>query len=195
METEYGMPESAEQVKRLLIDWSKGDKTALTELTPLVYAELRRLAATYLRQERPDHTLQPTALVHEAYIRLVSQSLPDWKNRSHFFGVAAQLMRQILVDYARQRRAAKRDGGQRVPMSDTVAISQDRTTDLLALDEALIDLAQLDPRKVKIIELRFFAGLSVEETAMTLDVSAPTIHRETKMAETWLYRRLNIQSA
>jgi RNA polymerase sigma factor (TIGR02999 family) len=183
------------EITLLLGRWGAGDRQALDRLMPVVYSELKHLAAVYLNGERQGHTLQPTALVHEAYLRLVDQSLPNWQNRSHFFGVAAQLMRQILVDHARHHQAAKRDGGQRVPMSDTVAISQDRTTDLLALDEALIDLAQLDPRKAKIIELRFFAGLSVEETAMMLDVSAPTIHREAKMAETWLYCRLNIQSA
>ena len=185
------MPESAERVTRLLIDWSKGDKTALSELTPLVYAELRRLAATYLRQERPDHTLQPTALVHEAYIRLVSQSLPDWKNRSHFFGVAAQLMRQILVDYARQRGSAKRDGGLKIPLSPMLAATNDRGAGLIALDDALNDLERVDPRKARIVELRFFAGLTVDETANVIDVSVATVHREVKLAETWLYRRLN----
>ena len=185
------MPDSMEQVSRLLADWSNGDRAALDELTPLVYAELRRLAASYLRQERSDHTLQPTALVHEAYIRLVSQSLPDWKNRSHFFGVAAQLMRQILVDYARQRRSAKRDGGLKIPLSPAFAGTDHRSDGLIELDAALTDLEHVDPRKARIVELRFFAGLTVDETADAIDLSVATVHREVKMAETWLYRRLN----
>jgi RNA polymerase sigma-70 factor, ECF subfamily len=185
------VPDSTEQVSRLLMDWSNGDRAALDELTPLVYAELRRLAASYLRQERPDHTLQPTALVHEAYIRLVSQSLPDWKNRSHFFGVAAQLMRQILVDYARRRRSAKRDGGLKISLSPALAGTNNRSDGLIELDAALTDLEHVDPRKARIVELRFFAGLTVDETADAIELSVATVHREIKMAETWLYRRLN----
>ncbi len=141
------MSESAYPVTRLLMDWNNGDSTALDKLTPLVYAELKRLAESYLRKERAGHTLEPTALVHEAYLRLVDQSLPEWKSRSHFFGVAAQLMRQILVDHARRHGAAKRDGGERVTLTDTVAITAHRSIDLLALDDALKELEQVDPRK------------------------------------------------
>jgi RNA polymerase sigma factor (TIGR02999 family) len=177
------------------MDWNDGDSTALEKLTPLVYSELKRLAEGYLRQERSGHTLEPTALVHEAYIRLVDQSAPNWKSRSHFFGVAAQLMRQILVDSARQFRAAKRGGGHRVTLTEAVAETKAQSVDLIALDDALKELELVDPRKTRIVELRFFAGLTVEETARILDVSDATIHRETKMAETWLYSRLNPQPA
>jgi RNA polymerase sigma factor (TIGR02999 family) len=189
------MSEPAHQVTQLLADWTNGDRAALDRLTPLVYAELRRLAAGYLRQERAGHTLQPTALVHEAYIRLIDQANPDWKNRSHFFAVAAQLMRQILVDHARLHRAVKRDGGRKVPLSDTMAVIKGRNTDLIELDDALRELEGIDPRKTRIVELRFFAGLTVEETAQAMEVSIATVHRELKVAETWLYRRLNPQTA
>jgi len=188
------LTESSQQVTQLLMDWSNGDGEALNKLTPLVYRELHHLAKTYLRQERAEHTLQPTALVHEAYLRLVDQSLPDWKSRSHFFGVAAQLMRQILVDSARERRAAKRDGGRQVTLSDSMAVVENGNLDVIALDEALRELERIDPRKSKIVELRFFAGLTVEETARMIEVSVATVHREIKMAETWLYRRLSALS-
>jgi RNA polymerase sigma factor (TIGR02999 family) len=183
------------EVTRLLPDWQNGDRTALDRLTPVVYAELRRLARSYMRQERPDHTLQPTALVHEAYLRLVDQSSPNWQNRHHFFGVAAQIMRQVLVDQARHRRAAKRDAGCRVTMSETLAISGNRNVDMLDLDHALDELGKVDPRKTRIVELRFFGGLTVEETALALDISAPTVRREMRMAETWLYQRIKTQQA
>jgi RNA polymerase sigma-70 factor (ECF subfamily) len=186
---------ASSEVTRLLIDWRNGDPSALERLTPLVYAELRRLARSCMRQERPGHTLQPTALVHEAYLRLVDQSAPEWQNRSHFFGVAAQIMRQVLVDQARHRRAAKRDGGRRTTMSEMLAISGNRNVDMLDLDWALGELGRVDPRKARIVELRFFGGLTVDETALALDISAPTVRRETRMAETWLYQRLKIQTA
>lgn len=189
------MSQPAQEVTQLLVDWKNGDSTALAKLTPLVYAELRRLADYYLRKEAAGHTLQPTALVHEAYLRLVDQSLPDWKNHSHFFGVAAQLMRQILVDHARRRGAIKRDGGRKVMLNENIAIGQGHSVDVIALDSALEELGRIDPRKTKIVELRFFAGLSVEETAQAIEASVATVHRELKMAETWLYRRLNPQTA
>jgi RNA polymerase sigma-70 factor, ECF subfamily len=185
-------PELPAQVTRFLSDWRNGDMTALDKLTPFIYAELRRLAASYMRRERSDHTLQPTALIHEAYLRLVAQSQPDWQSRSHFFGVAAQLMRQILVDHARSHSTAKRDGGRRVPLEESLAIGEGRSVELIALDAALQELAALDPRKSKMIELRFFAGLSIDETAEVVNVSAATVHRDLRLAETWLYQRLKI---
>jgi len=177
-------------ITRLLIAWRNGDASALEKLTSIVYSELRLLARSYMRHERDGHTLEPTGLIHEAYLRLAGQSAPDWQNRSHFFGVAAHIMRQVLVDYARNRRAGKRDGGRRVTMSETLAVSGNRTVDVLDLDRALDDLANVDPRKARIVELRFFGGLTVEETASALEISAPTIRRELRMAETWLYQRL-----
>ena len=184
------LSETSHEVTRLLMDWRSGNKAALDQLTPLVYAELRRLARGYLGSERQGHTLQPTALVHEAYMRLVQLSLPDLQCRSHFFGVAAQLMRQILVDHARRRNAAKRDAGRNVPHIEAIAIGPDRCADVVALDDALIELERIDARKARIVEMRFFGGLNVAETAEAVGASIRTIHRETKMAETWLYRRL-----
>jgi RNA polymerase sigma factor (TIGR02999 family) len=157
-------------------------------LLPLVYAELRRLAASYLRRERPDHTLQPTALVHEAYLRLVDQTQARWQNRAHFLGVAAQMMRRILVDHARGHRAEKRGGDfQILSLDENIDVSGERAADLVALDEALKRLAELDPQKSRVVELRFFGGLSVEETAEVLGVSAPTVKRQWRMAKAWLY--------
>jgi RNA polymerase sigma factor (TIGR02999 family) len=157
---------------------------------PLVYGELRRLAASYLRSERPDHTLQPTALVHEAYLRLVDQAT-DWRNRAHFFGIAAQMMRRILVDHARRRQASKRDPERlRVAASAAEAASSDNAPDLLALDAALEALERLDARQAKIVELRFFAGLSVEETAEVANVSTATVKREWRTARAWLRREI-----
>ena len=165
-----------------------GDDGALGELLPLVYAELRRLAAGYLRRERPGHTLQPTALVNEAYLRLVDQTQVRWQNRAHFLGVAAQMMRRILVDHARGQRAEKRGGEiQKLSLDENIDVSGERAADLVALDEALKRLAELDPQKSRIVELRFFGGLSVEETAEVLGVSAPTVKRQWRMAKAWLY--------
>lgn len=172
-------------VTQLLVRWANGDKQALDDLTPLVYRELRMLAASQLRKERKSHTLQPTALVHEAYLRLVGQKSPDWQNRSHFFGVASQLMRQILVDHARKRHADKR-AGQRVSLEDAVSFQKERSHELLALDSCLTILEKVDPRKCRAVELRYFAGLSMEEIAHTLDVSAVTVRRDLRMAEAWL---------
>lgn len=178
------------QVTRLLHDWTNGDQAALDQLMPLLYNELRRLADSYLRREAPGQTLQPTALVHETYIRLVSQHLPDWRNRSHFFGVAAQLMRQILVDRARAYQAAKRSGGRRISLEDCVSFTPERSADLVALDYALNNLAAIDPRKCKLIELRFFGGLNINEAAQALAISVATVGRELRVARAWLYREM-----
>lgn len=176
-------------VTELLVEWRNGDQSALQDLTPLVYAELRKLAGGYLRKERKSHTLQPTALVHEAYLRLVGQNHPNWQNRSHFFGVAARLMRQVLVDYARSRKADKR-AGQTVSFAETVSFQPQRNQDLLALDHSLTALAQLDPRKCTVVELRYFGGLSMDEIARMLDVSTVTVRRDLRMAEAWLHRQM-----
>jgi RNA polymerase sigma-70 factor, ECF subfamily len=172
-------------VTQLLAQWAKGDKQALDGLTPLVYKELRRLAASHLRKERKSHTLQPTALVHEAYLRLVDQKNPNWQNRSHFYGVASQLMRRILVDHARKRHANKR-AGQRVSMEEAVGFQPERSRELLDLDGALTALEKLDQRKARAVELRYFGGLSMDEIAQTLDISAVTVRRDLRMAEAWL---------
>ncbi len=177
------------EVSRLLAEWAKGNEQALDDLTPLVYRELRQLAASYLRKEYPGHTLQPTALVHEAYLRLVDQKSPEWEGRSHFFGVAARLMRQILVDHARKRQAGKR-AGRKVSLEEVVNFQPERSRDLVALDSSLKTLEDLDPRKCKAIELRYFGGLSMDEIAQTLDVSTVTVRRDLRMAEAWLLREM-----
>jgi len=177
------------EVTLLLAEWAKGNQNALNDLTPLVYRELRRLAASYLRKERQGHTLQPTALVHEAYLRLVDQTNPSWQNRSHFFGVAARLMRQILVDHARRKQAGKR-GGLRVSLDEAVSFQQERSRDLVALDTGLNALEKLDPRKCKAVELRYFGGLSMDEIAETLNVSTITVRRDLRMAEAWLHQEM-----
>ena len=179
------------EVTKLLIEWNTGNKAALDLLTPLVYDEMRRLAQRYLCDERSAATLQPTALVHEAYVRLVEQSLPDWQSRSHFFGVAAHLMRQVLVDHARKHKSAKRGGGApKAPFEEALSFAPERAAEVIALDDALNALAAVDPRKCQIIELRFFGGFSVEETAHSLGLSVATIGREQRLAEAWLYREL-----
>src|SRR5215468_1830279 len=162
------------EITQLLLRWSRGDQAALDQLMPVVFEELHKLAHSYLRRERPDHTLQPTALINEAYLRLIKQDFPEWQSRRHFYGVAAQLMRQILVEYARARAADKRGGGGQK----------------FSLDEALIALAKFDERKVRIIELRYFGGLSLEETAAELGVSIATIGHETRLARAWLRREM-----
>ena len=177
------------EVTLLLAEWAKGNQRALDDLTPLVYRELRQLAAGYLRKERQGHTLQPTALVHEAYVRLVDQTNPSWQSRSHFFGVAARLMRQILVDHARRKQAGKR-AGIRVPLDEAISFKQERSRDLLALDSGLDALEKFDPRKCKAVELRYFGGLSMEEIAQTLDVSTITVRRDLRMAEAWLHQEM-----
>ena len=180
---------STHEVTLLLAKWAKGNQEALDELTPLVYKELRHLAASYLRKERQGHTLQPTALVHEAYLRLVDQSNPNWQNRSHFYGVAARLMRQILVDHARRKQAGKL-AGQNVPLEDAVSFHKERSRDLVALDTSLTALEKIDPRKCKAVELRYFAGLSTEEIAQALDVSSNTVLRDLRLAEAWLHQEM-----
>ena len=175
-------------VTRLLAEWANGDEQALDKLTPVVYRELRRLAASYLRKERQGHTLQPTALVHEAYLRLVDQKNPTWQNRSHFFGVAARVMRQILVDHARRRQAAKRAGAN-VPL-EAARFQVESTGDLIALDAGLTALENIDSRKSRAIELRYFGGFSMEEVAQALSVSVITARRDLRMAEAWLHREM-----
>lgn len=163
---------------------------AFEQVTPLVYRELRRLAASYLRKEREGHTLQPTALVHEAYLRLVSHSKqPDWQNRSHFYGVAARLMRQILVDHARRKRANKR-AWVKVPLEEAVSFAENRSPSLISLDAGLNELEKFDPRKCKAVELRYFGGLSLQEIAKSLEISEVTVRRDLRMAEAWLYREM-----
>jgi RNA polymerase sigma-70 factor, ECF subfamily len=173
----------------LLAKWAEGNQQAFDELAPLVYRELRQLAASYLRKERQGHTLQPTALVHEAYLRLVDQSSPAYQGRSHFYGVAPRLMRQILVDHARRKHAGKRTV-QRISLEEAVTFAPERGHQLVALDAALIELEKIDPRKCKAVELRYFGGLSMEETAQALDVSAVTVRRDVRMAEAWLHKEM-----
>jgi RNA polymerase sigma-70 factor (ECF subfamily) len=183
---------TTQPITRLLLEWSAGSELALEQLTPLVYTELRKLAASYLGHERPGHTLQPTALVHEAYLRLVDQDHQNWESRSHFFGVAAHLMRLILVDWARKGRAGKRGGGaQQVPLEDVAAAaSAQRPEELIALDDALTQLGAVDARKAKVIELRYFGGMTVEEVARSLSISTATVERETRFAQLWLCRQM-----
>jgi RNA polymerase sigma factor (TIGR02999 family) len=181
-------------ISKLLRAWSDGDQSALNGLTPIVYEELRRLAHRYMERERPGHTLQTTALVNEAYMRLVDYKRMQWQDRAHFFAVAAQVMRRILVDHARSHNIKRGAGVQHVALDDVAVVSGDRTgdpgVDLVALDDALNALARLDPRKVQIIEMRFFGGLSVEETAEVLKVSPATVRRDWSIAKFWLYREL-----
>ena len=181
-----------EGVTQLLVDWSKGDQAALDKLMPLVYSELRRLATNYLRRERAGHTLQPTALVNEAYLKLIDQKHARWQNRAQFFGISAQLMRRILVDHARQHQAAKRGGAdqQRLSVTSAEQIVQQPQVDLLALNEALDELATMDPQQSRVVELRFFGGLSIEEAAEVLGVGHATVERDWKMARAWLRRQL-----
>lgn len=186
------------EVTRLLRAWSRGDQAAAERLIPIVYGELRRQAAYYLRRERREHTLQPTGLVHEAYLRLVEQRRPDWQNRAQFFGVAAQMMRRILVDHARRHGAGKRGGSScRVSLDEAAeapAREAPRDLDLVALEDALQELGGLDPDKARLVELRFFGGLDIDDTAQVLGVSASTVSREWRMARAWLYRRLRTGS-
>jgi RNA polymerase sigma factor (TIGR02999 family) len=186
------MPSSAHEVTQLLADWRSGDQAAFDRLMPLVYDELRRLARRYMAREGQGHTLQTTALVNEAYLRMVDQQDVTWQNRAHFFAVAAQVMRHLLVDHARTRHYAKRGGGaQHVALDETAVIAPERDAQLMALDEALGRLAARDPRKSRIVELRYFGGLSTEETAEVLGVSEITIKREWQKAKAWLYRELS----
>jgi len=180
------------EITQLLVAWGAGDESALAELTPLVHEELRRLAHRYMGGERAGHTLQTTALVNEAYLRLIDWKSVRWQSRAHFFGVSAQLMRRILVDFARARGYRKRGGGTpRVALDEAAAVSDERGADLLALDEALRALAELDPRQSKVVELRFFGGLTVEEAAEVLKVSPATVERDWSFARAWLHRELS----
>ena len=180
-----------EGVTHLLKAWGNGEQKALDQLIPLVYTELHRLAHRYMDRERSAHTLQPTALVHEMYERLVNLKHVSWQNRAHFFGVSAQLMRRVLVDYARSRRYTKRGGEWRqVPFNEAVAVFRDRQTDIVALDDALHTLADIDPRKSRVVEMRFFGGMSIKEVAEVLNISQETVQRDWRLAKAWLLREL-----
>jgi RNA polymerase sigma-70 factor, ECF subfamily len=184
-----------ETVTDLLIQWREGDEAALDRLIPLVYKELRRMASYYLRRRRPGDTLQTSALINEAYLRLADHKNMRWQNRAHFFAVAAQAMRRILVDHARARYAAKRDGGLlRVSLDQAADIGQQRGAELIALDDALKELAEFDTRKSRIVELRYFGGLSVEETAQVLEVSPVTVKREWRAAKLWLLHAMSSEA-
>ena len=184
-------PESPVGVSALLQAWSRGDEQARDDLMPVVYQDLRRRAAAYLKRERPDHTLQPTALVHEAYVRLIGQTRVSWQNRAHFFGIAAQMMRRVLVDHARERLAAKRPGaGVKVTLDDRIGAAQPDDCEVLLLHAALEDLAALDRRQAQIVELKYFGGLSEQEVAEVLSLSRATITREWQTARAWMFRRI-----
>jgi len=185
-------PSPQADVTQILQNWSAGDTSAAERLMPLVYQELRRLAQNYLRSERPDHTLQATALVHEAYMRLVDQNRVTWQGRAHFCGVAAQLMRRILMQHARAHHAAKRGGGmQKLYLDETRELAHERAPDLIALDDALKTLAQSHPRESEVVELKFFGGLDANQIAEVLNVSAKTVSRDWSFAKLWLLRQLN----
>ncbi|HYL99171.1 MAG TPA: sigma-70 family RNA polymerase sigma factor [Blastocatellia bacterium] len=179
------------EVTQLLADYRNGDSSALDRLFPLIYDELRRLASSYMRRERRDHTLQTTALVHEAYIKMVGPQNIPWQNRVHFFAVAAKIMRRILIDRARTRNYAKRGGGAiKLSLDEALVLTDSRAAELVALDDALNELAELDPRQSQVVELRFFGGLTVEETAQFLNISSDTVTRDWNVAKAWLYRQI-----
>lgn len=182
--------EPASDVTGLLAAWKDGSEEAFHALMPLVYSELRRIAASHLRRERPDHTLQPTALIHEAYLRMVHGQKPQWEDRVHFFGIASRLMRNILVDASRKSRAEKRGGGAKVQLETLVVVAPQQEMDLLRLDEALKDLGRLDERKCQTIEMKYFGGLSRDEIAKALGTSPATVGRDLRLAEAWLRREL-----
>ena len=183
---------SSDEVSQMLVDWGNGDQSALNKLIPLVYDELRRMAHHYMARESPDHTLQTTALVNDAYLRLTDQKRTSWQNRAQFFGIAAQLMRRILVDHARSHTYAKRGGGTiKVPLDETAVVGPQRAANILALDEALNQLAVIDARKCQIVELRYFGGFTVEETATLLGVSEVTVMRDWSLAKAWLRREIS----
>lgn len=186
------MSATSHEVTQLLMDWSNGDQAALDQLMPLVYGELRQIARRYMARQNPGHTLQTTALINEAYLKLVNQQDKHFQNRAHFFGVAAQAMRHILVDYARSKQYGKRGGGVPVVALDgAMTVSEERAAELVALDDALKQLAKVDERKCRVVELRYFGGLSVTETAQVLNVSEITIIRDWNMAKSWLHRELS----
>lgn len=184
---------SPPEVTQLLIEYGRGNQAALDQLLPLVYAELHRMAKRYMGRENPAHTLQTTALIHEAYVRLTGGSAKEWGNRAHFFGVAAQAMRHVLVDHARTRHREKRGGQKRATPLDnrSLVVSGERLVGILALDDALTDLAKLHPRQSKVVELKYFGGLSVEETAEALQLSPETVMRDWRVAKAWLHRELS----
>ena len=181
------------EITGMLLELTAGNHEVVDRILPHIYDELRRLAGSYLRRERADHTLQPTALVHEAYMKLIDQNRVQWQNRAHFFGIAAQVMRRILMDHARKTQADKRGGAAEVlPLEEEIlVVSQERSGDLLALDDALQALAEIDEQKAKIVELRYFGGLSIEETAEVIGVSVPTINRQWRMARAWLFNEIS----
>jgi RNA polymerase sigma factor (TIGR02999 family) len=181
----------AQSVSSLLFEWRGGDEEALQALLPLVYSELRRLAHHYVQRQRPDHTLQSTALVHEAYLRLVKQGKGKFQNRAHFFAICAQLMRQILVEYARSQQAGKRNRAEKVTFNDALALVKGRSWDLVALDDALNALAKFDSQQSRVVELRFFGGLSIEDTAQVLGISPATVKRDWSTAKAWLHHELS----
>jgi len=187
----YMSTPSSNDVTRLLVDWGNGSQEALDDLLPLVYEELHRLAGRYMRREGHDHTLQTSALINEAYLRLVDQKSIRWQNRAHFFGVAARLMRQILVDHARSRSRAKRGGGVRMVSLAGQSVIEKEIEELIALDNALKDLAEMDPRKSQIVEMKFFGGLTTEEVAAVLKVTTRTVEREWRKAKAWLNRAIS----
>jgi len=185
------MNDTRNEITEQLMAWSNGDATALDRLIPVVYQELRRMADQYLRREDSGHSLQPTALVHEAYMRLIDQTKVEWQSRAHFFGVAAQMMRRILIDHAKTKHRLKRGGTAiKIALDENMNVSQERAVELIALDDALQALAQMDERKSRIVELRYFGGLSVEETAQVLGVSDKTVMRDWNLAKAWLYKEL-----
>ena len=180
-----------QEVTQLLVDWGNGNQAALDRLMPLVYTELRQLARRYMRRERLGHTMQTTALIHEAYLRLVDQNPVRWENQAHFFGIAARLMRQILIEHARSHSRAKRGGGAgTISLDEAALVLQARAAELLALDDALERLAAIDPRKSRVVELRFFGGLSAEETARVLNIAPNTVLRDWRLAKAWLHREI-----
>ncbi|MFN6964832.1 MAG: sigma-70 family RNA polymerase sigma factor [Pyrinomonadaceae bacterium] len=180
------------EITQMLLELTDGNAEVVDRILPHIYDELRRLAGSYLRRERSDHTLQPTALVHEAYMKLIDQKKVRWQNRAHFFGIAAQVMRRILMDHARKHKADKRGGSSdKLPIDEGIlVVSRERSSELVALDDALNALAAIDPQKAKIVELRYFGGLSIEETAEVMGVSVPTINRQWRMAKAWLYGQI-----
>ncbi len=184
--------ENPGEITKMLLAMTDGNREVVDQILPHIYTELRKLAGSYLRRERSDHTLQPTALVHEAYMKLIDQRHVKWQNRAHFFGIAAQVMRRILMDHARKHSAEKRGSGENAVSLDDefIVVSKGRSADLIALDDALEELAKLDPQKAKIVELRYFGGLSIEETAEVMDISVPTINRHWRMAKAFLHSQV-----
>jgi RNA polymerase sigma factor (TIGR02999 family) len=192
----WGISLDAKSITEALNSMAQGDRTALDRLVPVVYREMKRLASSYLKAERPGHTLQPTALAHEAYLRLLGGNTPPWQNRAHFMAVAARAMREILVDHARRRKAQKRGGGQPLTvLSESLQVAGNRPVAFDDLDQALVDLARLSERQAQVVELRYFGGLTIEETGAVLDISPATVKREWTLARAWLYRELSLGAA